>query len=78
MSAVYFHPIDRLSRFIFSDGTVLGFTFELGTEYDKPVVSTLSAELKKYGVNKGPTSKKRGPHSDPRQYSRTFSVHSSS
>jgi hypothetical protein len=56
MSAAYFDPIDRLSRFIFSDGTVLGFTFELGTEYDKPVVSTLSAELKKYGVDKGPTS----------------------
>jgi len=56
MSAAYFDPIDRLSRFIFSDGTVLGFTFELGTEYDEPVVSTLSAELKKYGVDKGPTS----------------------
>ncbi len=28
----------------------------MGTEYDKPVVSTLSAELKNYGFNKGPTS----------------------
>jgi hypothetical protein len=34
MSAAYFDPIESLSQFVFSDGTVLGFTFEMGTEYD--------------------------------------------
>jgi hypothetical protein len=52
MSAAYFDPIESLTQFVFSDGTVLGFTFEMGTEYDRPVVSTLSAELKKYGIDK--------------------------
>lgn len=54
MSAAYFDPIESLSQFVFSDGTVLGFTFEMGTEYDRPVVSTLSAQLKKYGIDKIP------------------------
>jgi hypothetical protein len=56
MSAAYFDPIDKRSKFIFPDGSVLGFTFEFGPEYDKPLISNLTTELKKYGLNRVPAS----------------------
>ena len=51
MSAAFFDPSTSKSKFIFSDGTVLGFNFELGSEFDKPVVTDLGTELKKYGIS---------------------------
>lgn len=52
ISAAYFDPIEGRTKLVFSDLSVLGFNFEFGPEFDTPVLSNLSSELKKFGVEK--------------------------
>ncbi len=56
ISAAYFDPTDGKSKLVFSDGTVLAFTFELGAEYDTPILSSLDLEFKKYGFERVPSN----------------------
>jgi hypothetical protein len=55
MNASYFDPLDKRCKFLFPDESVLGFNLELGAEYDKPIISNLSSEMKKYGLIKYPS-----------------------
>ena len=54
ISYAYFDPIDLKSKLVFSDGSLLSFTFDMGAIYDQPELTTISAEMKKYGLEKTP------------------------
>lgn len=49
--SAYYDPSDSTTKLVFADLSVMSLTFTFGIEFEDPIISTLSSELSKFGVD---------------------------